>query len=697
MTMPLALTAVLVPAVPALSFVVLAILRRRLGERAGFVAVAALAISLTAGIALLVRALSAPGEAVVHAVFPWAVIGGRPLEFGVLVDGLSASMIVMIGIVATMVVTYAIGYMHGDERYAWFFAVISLFTASMFGLVTASSLLQIMVFWELMGLCSYLLIGFWYERPEARSASIKAFLTTRVGDMGFLTGVILLYARYHTLDLVALKELAEKAHGDALFLTVACLLLFVGAVGKSAQFPLYFWLPHAMAGPTPVSGLLHSATMVAAGVFLIARTYPLFEAAHYALPVIAAAGMFSATFGALLALTETDIKRTLAYSTMSQLGYMMAALGAGGLVAAVFHLITHGFFKSLLFLAAGSVIHGSGTQDVREMGGLYKKMPKTAITFLVGTLALAGIPPLAGFFSKDAILVNLWGGKTVDPILAKFLFIGGLATAVLTAFYMFRLYFTVFLGEEKSHAHESPPVMTTPLIVLSVVTVFAGMVNLPFGRAILGGLVAPGEVEPFVWWLMVMSIAAATAGVYMAWSQHKTRLGAIYGLERYVVYERGAGHYLERIYGYAFIKPVFTLSEFLRNLNFDRLIGALVVDPVFRLSDALRAADIDTVYMAVFVTGATKAAEGLAAFDGGVVDRSFGFLGTAWLAVARAFDVIDLRAVNRCVDGVAECIQGLGRGLRKLQTGFVANYALLMLGLGALIFYLAVMFTRGKS
>jgi proton-translocating NADH-quinone oxidoreductase chain L len=546
-------------------------------------------------------------------------------------------------------------------------------------------------------LCSYLLIGFWYERPEARSASIKAFLTTRVGDMGFLIGVMLLYSHYHTLDILALKELAEKAHGDALFLTVACLLLFVGAVGKSAQFPLYFWLPHAMAGPTPVSGLLHSATMVAAGVFLVARTYPLFEAAHYALPVIAAAGMFTATFGALLALTETDIKRTLAYSTMSQLGYMMAALGAGGLVAGVFHLITHGFFKSLLFLAAGSVIHGCGTQDVRQMGGLFRKMPKTAITFLVGTLAIAGLPPLAGFFSKDAILVALWGGKTTGQPLALLLFIGGVLTAVLTAFYMFRLYFTVFLGEEKSHAHESPAVMTTPLFVLAAVTAIAGGINLPWGHPLLGALVAPAEHESFVWWLMALSILAACAGVYVAWSQHKTRLGAVYGLERYVVYERGAGHYLERMYGYAFIKPVFTLSEFLRNLDFDRLIGALVVDPVFRISDALRGADIDTVYMAVFVTGTTKAAEGLAAFDGGVVDRSFGFIGTAWLAVARLFDFLDLRAVNRCVDGVAESVQSLGRGLRKLQTGFVANYALLMLGLGALIFYLAVMFTRGKS
>lgn len=689
--MPLTPLTVLILLLPALAFAFLAGFRRRVGERAGYVAVGALALSLASSVYLLTQVLAAHGAPVVHAAFPWAVVGDRTLDFGLFVDGLSASMLVMVAIVATMVLTYAIGYMHGDERYAWFFAVISLFTMSMFGVVTASNLLQIMLFWEIMGLCSYLLIGFWYERPEARSASIKAFMTTRVGDMGFLTGVILLFIRYRTLDLTLLFRAAEESP-DRLFLTLACLLLFVGAVGKSAQFPLYFWLPHAMAGPTPVSGLLHSATMVAAGVFLIARTYPLFEAAHYALPVIAAAGIFSATFGALLALTETDIKRTLAYSTMSQLGYMMAALGAGGLVAAVFHLITHGFFKSLLFLAAGSVIHGSGTQDVREMGGLSRKMPKTAWTFLVGTLALAGLPPLAGFFSKDAILVSFWGSGTMHPVEGKLVFIGGLATAVLTAFYMFRLYFTVFLGEPKTEAHESPSTMTAPLMVLAVITAFAGAINLPWGHALLGGLVAPGEAEVFVWWLMLLSIAAASAGVYMAWSQHSTRLGPVYGLERYVVYH--PTHHLEQLYGYAFIKPVFAASEFLRNLNFDRLIGSLVVDPVFRISDRLRAADIDIVYTAVFVKGTGMAAEKLAVFDAGVVDRGIGALGTVGLWVAKLFEGLDLRGIDRRVDGVGTGVQRMGGGLRKLQTGLVANYALFMLLFGIVIFYVARLVAR---
>jgi NADH:ubiquinone oxidoreductase subunit 5 (subunit L)/multisubunit Na+/H+ antiporter MnhA subunit len=260
---------------------------------------------------------------------------------------------------------------------------------------------------------------------------------------------------------------------------------------------------------------------------------------------------------------------------------------------------------------------------------------------------------------------------------------------------MFRLYFTVFLGEEKSHAHESSAIMTTPLVVLAVITVIAGGVNLP-KFALLGRLVAPNEHEAFIWWLMALSILAAFAGVYVAWSQHKTRLGAIYGLERYVVYERGQGHYLERLFGFAFIKPVFTLSEFLRNLDFDRLIGALVIDPIFRLSDALRAADIDTVYTSVFVTGTEKAAEGFAFVDGNVVDAAFGLLGRAWLAVARLFEGVDLGAVDRTVNGVAEAVQRLGKGLRRLQSGFVANYALLMLTLGAIIFYAAYWFTRGS-
>jgi NADH-quinone oxidoreductase subunit L len=677
---PVALTAVLVPLLPAAAFLVLVVFGRRLGERSGWVAIGALAGSLVCAIALLVAAVEAEGKPVVHATFRWATIGHLGLDFGVYVDGLSASVLLMVAIVALMVFVYATGYMHGDKRYPWFFAVFSLFTCSMFALVTSANLLQLMVFWEVMGLCSYLLIGFWYEREEARRASIKAFLTTRVGDMGFLLGVIVLLAKFGTLDIPTLMTAGESV--PRAILLVACLLLFGGAVGKSAQFPLHIWLPDAMAGPTPVSGLLHSATMVAAGVFLVARTYPLFEISG-ALPFVAGAGIASAVFGASLALTETDIKRTLAYSTMSQLGYMMAALGVGGYVAAVFHLITHGFFKSLLFLSAGSVIHGSETQDVREMGGLAKTMRITSVVYLVGALALAGIPPLAGFFSKDAILLSMWApnAKVASATLGHPLFFVALATAMLTAFYMFRQYFMVFTGPEKRHAHESPRAMLVPMVVLAVLTSLAGVINLPVVFSKLGELLAPGEVENALWWLMLLSATAAATGVYIAWEQNRARLEG--GRT-----QTGAFG-LERVYGSVFIKPVFAVSDFLRRLNIDNIVQRTVLDPVMAVSDFLRGADIDVVYNAVFVRFTAAFAEGLRMVDDNVIDGTVNLLGRVGLRIAGALRLVDVKAIDGGVNAVGGGTAAFGGWLKRLQTGVVANYALFMLLFGIIIFYLA--------
>ncbi len=678
--MPTAFIAALVPLFPAAAFLVLVVFGRRLGERSGWVAIGALAGSLVCAIALLVQAVASEGKPIVHAMFRWATVGHFGLDFGVYVDGLSAAVLLMVAIVALMVFIYATGYMHGDKRYPWFFAVFSLFTCSMFALVTSANLLQLMVFWEVMGLCSYLLIGFWYEREEARRASIKAFLTTRVGDVGFLLGVIVLLAKFQTLDIAMLMKLGDTAPRSILL--VACLLLFCGAVGKSAQFPLHIWLPDAMAGPTPVSGLLHSATMVAAGVFLVARTYPLFEVSG-ALPFVAGAGIASAVFGATMALTETDIKRTLAYSTMSQLGYMMAALGVGGYVAAVFHLITHGFFKSLLFLSAGSVIHGSETQDVREMGGLAKTMRVTSIVYLVGALALAGIPPLAGFFSKDAILLSMWApnAKVATQTLGHPLFFIALATAMLTAFYMFRQYFMVFTGPEKRHAHESPRAMLVPMVVLAVLTSLAGFVNLPVVFSKLGELLAPGEVEGALWWLMLLSASAAATGVYIAWEQNRSRLqsGLAYG-----------GTFgLERVYGSVFIKPVFAVSDFLRRLNIDNIVQRIVLDPVMATSDFLRGADIDVVYNAVFVRFTAGFAEGLGRVDEYVIDGAVNLIGRIGMRVAGALRLIDIKAIDGGVNAVGGGTAAFGGWLKRLQTGVVANYALFMLLFGIIIFYLA--------
>ena len=675
------LIAALVPGLPAAAAVLLALFGRRIGEKCAWISVAALAGSLVAAIYLVVAAFQGGGGApLVHATFEWMRIGGVNIDFGLYVDGLSAAVLVMVAAVACMVFVYAIGYMHDDERFPVFFAIFSLFTACMFGVVTSSNLLQLMVFWEVMGLCSFLLIGYYYERAEARLAAFKAFITTRIGDMGFLLAVAVLLGKFGTLDIPTLmKHVEEVAPQMQSFLWLMCALLFIGAVAKSAQFPMYIWLPDAMAGPTPVSGLLHSATMVAAGVFLVLRTYPMFQAANF-LPMIAGAGIFTAIYGASLALTETDIKRTLAYSTMSQLGYMMAALGCGGYVAAVFHLITHGFFKSLLFLSAGSVIHGAKTQDIREMQGVGKTMPITAACFLVGALALAGIPPLAGFFSKDAVLASMLGYTGTAPVQGGIILVVGLMTAVLTAFYMFRVYFGVFTGPGKKY-HESGKLMLVPMIVLASITAVAGAINLPGLNLSLAGLLEPGKLEAAVPWLMALSAGAAGAGLYIAWESTRLR-AALHGTGP-------LPRNLQFLYGGVFLRPVFRVSRFLRELHMDQIIMGLVVNPVTWFCELCAKLNPDVLYMAVFVGGVGRVADGLAAIDNRVVDGVVNGIGSAGLGIARAVGFVDARGVDGAVNGVAGGTIALGRVFKKLQTGVTANYALFMIVLGVAIFYVA--------
>ncbi|MCS7309037.1 MAG: NADH-quinone oxidoreductase subunit L [Armatimonadetes bacterium] len=414
-----------------------------------------------------------------HVQAKWLVVGDWSISVGARLDGLSALMMVVVSTVSLAVQVYSVGYMAGDSGFARYFAVMALFTAAMLGLVLADNLLLLYMSWELVGLCSYLLIGFWYRKPEAANAAKKAFVVTRFGDVGFLLGLILLSYAAGTFQIDQIE--AQVASGTlqplfgtlTTFATVVSLLLFCGAVGKSAQFPLHVWLPDAMEGPTPVSALIHAATMVAAGVFLVARMFFLFAIAPDALQVVIWIGGFTAFMAATIALVQTDIKRVLAYSTISQLGYMMMALGLGDRVAAMFHLGTHAYFKSLLFLTAGSVIHATHTQDLREMGGLASKMRWTALTALVGALALAGIFPLSGFWSKDEILLAAW--KAQHP----FAITAGMATALLTAFYMTRLWVLAFAGRPRSpsaeHAHESPLVMTVPLLTLAVLAAVGGV------------------------------------------------------------------------------------------------------------------------------------------------------------------------------------------------------------------------------
>jgi NADH-quinone oxidoreductase subunit L len=517
----------LIPLLPLLVAGVLACCgRERRGVGAGL-AIGGMGLALVLSLAAFIATLGdAAGEGVLRATrnIGWLAVGEGVLELGWVLDPLSASMLVMVSLVGLLIFIYSIGYMAADWNYTRFFCFLSFFGAAMLGLVIANSLLWLFVCWELVGLASYLLIGFWYEKPSAAAAAKKAFVTTRVGDLGLFVGMIWLYGETGTLlfyddgqgclEASALTRLAVGGGGVALGIG---LLVFIGAMGKSGQVPLHVWLPDAMEGPTPVSALIHAATMVAAGVFLVARVYPLMEVSGGALVVVTWVGALTAIFGALVAVAQSDIKRILAYSTVSQLGYMMLGLGTGGVGVAMFHLITHAFFKALLFLSAGSVIHGChGEQDIRKMGGLRRAMPVTFVVYAVGMLALAGVPLFSGFWSKDEILHAAHGW----PV-SRLPFYLGLAGAFLTAFYMTRQVGLVFFGEYrgKHAAHESPPVMTLPLGVLAGFALLLGFMGTPWWPWYQGYL-GSGHGEAS-WWgvlgLMLVSTLVVAAGLAAGW------------------------------------------------------------------------------------------------------------------------------------------------------------------------------------
>ncbi|HVM20791.1 MAG TPA: NADH-quinone oxidoreductase subunit L [Egibacteraceae bacterium] len=471
----------LIPVVPALSAGFLLLFGRRLGAVAAWIAVAAMAVS--AGLATWVFAFlqSQPdeGRVFVHTVATWLEAGDLRVDWEVLVDPLSTAMMLLVTWVGLLIHVYSVGYMHGDERYERFFAYLNLFAASMLVLVLGSSFLTLFVGWELVGLCSYLLIGFWFERRDYATAAKKAFVVNRIGDVGFLIAMFVIFGAFGSLTFADVLSEPAGMIGAGTAAAI-CLLLFVGAAGKSAQIPLYVWLPDAMAGPTPVSALIHAATMVTAGVYLLARTSPLWATVPEIGLIVAYVGAITALVAAIIACAQNDIKKILAYSTVSQLGYMFIGVGVGDQVAGVFHLLTHGFFKALLFLAAGSVMHALANRtNVWEMGGLLRVMPVTAITSAVGVLAISGVPFLSGFFSKEEILVSALDTPGAFPIWL----IGGLA-AGLTAFYMTRWFVLVFLGaprwaqiEPALHPHESPVTMTLPLVVLAAASAFGGLLN----------------------------------------------------------------------------------------------------------------------------------------------------------------------------------------------------------------------------
>ncbi|MCA5003980.1 NADH-quinone oxidoreductase subunit L [Sphingobacterium bovistauri] len=582
----------------------------------------------------VLQARSAGDDATtVFHLFEWISVGGFNLSFSFLLDPLSSLMLLIITGIGFLIHLYSYSYMHTDESFGRFFAYLNLFIFFMLLLVLGSNYLIMFIGWEGVGLCSYLLIGFWYKNSSYASAAKKAFVMNRIGDLGFLIAVFAILATFGTLEYTEVFNKASQFPiGDATLLLIT-LLLFIAATGKSAQVPLFTWLPDAMAGPTPVSALIHAATMVTAGIYMIIRSNILFTLSPLTMQIIAGIGVATALIAAFIAITQNDIKKVLAYSTVSQLGYMFLGLGVGAFTGAFFHVMTHAFFKALLFLGAGSVIHAMHhEQDMRKMGGLKKALPITYATMLIGTIAIAGIPPLSGFFSKDEILAFTFESS---PILWCLGFIG----ALFTAFYMFRMLFLTFFGKfrgtevQKHHLHESPLQMTIPLIILAVLSVFGGLINLP--AALGGGHWLADFLSPIFthtnsripeihldhsteYVLMGASAIAAIIMAILAYNKYVKRAdipqedgvkqGALYNLSYHKLY-------IDEVYNTLFVKPINALSKVL-------------------------------------------------------------------------YKVIDKSVIDGLVNGVADLVSASGRGIRQLQSGYVGFYIFMMvLGVAAILLY----------
>lgn len=558
----------LIPLLPFLSFIILIFFGRKLKENSAVVGSLLLVGSLILSILVLIDRFNAPTYEVKST---WLTIGEVEITMGFVVNQLNALMLFIVSFVSFLVHVYSKGYMKGDERFPVFYRYLGLFSFSMLALVLSPNLLQLYIFWELVGVSSFLLIGYYFYKEEAKKAAKKAFIVTRIGDVGLFAGMILLFLSVGSFDYDAIFAAVSDGTLSPSFITLTALFIFIGAVGKSGQFPLHTWLPDAMEGPTPVSALIHAATMVAAGVYLVATMYPLFLASETALTVVAVTGGFTAIFAASIGLVQKDIKRILAYSTVSQLGYMMLALGATGYVAGVFHLTTHAFFKALLFLAAGSIIHAVHTQNIDEMGGLWKKLKITGPLFLIGALAITGFPLFSGFFSKDEILMVTYADGRYG------LFTLAVIAAFFTAFYMFRLFFLVFFGEKRyseEDVSESPSSMTIPMMVLAVFALFSGYINTPWTGTFLADWLQEGQ--SFVVasphgpaWIPVLTVTLSLIGILLA----------------YVLYGRGTlpqqkapffyevlyhKYYIDELYDRAVVRPVRAFSQFLH--AFDELV-----------------------------------------------------------------------------------------------------------------------------
>jgi NADH-quinone oxidoreductase subunit L len=653
----------LIPFIPAVSFFVILLFGKRLPRQGDLVGIVAIGVSFVLSLVAAAEwiGLEEPREAVDHS-HTWLQSGGIEFATGTHVDGLTVMMLLVVTFISLMVHIYSTGYMHGDRRYTYFYAALSLFTASMLLLVVADNSLLFLVGWELVGLCSFMLIGHWWEEQENSNAAVKAFLTTRTGDIGLMIGIIVLFfAADGSFDIAHLNEMAFEGEISHLLLLVGAACLFCGVVGKSAQFPLHTWLPDAMAGPTPVSALIHAATMVVAGVYLIARFYPVFfsgfsiDAGGFNL--VSIIGAITIIITALLAFVQDDIKKVLAYSTVSQLGYMVMALGVGAWTAGIFHLFTHAFFKALLFLGAGSLIHAVHSNNMSEMGGLRKHMPWTFRTFIVGSIALAGIFPFAGFFSKDEILL---GAKENDFVL---MLVVGLAGAFMTAAYMTRACYRVFWGEYRGHGHphESPPAMVVPLQILAVLSVVAGLLNtwvvgdtLRFSHwatvPVTHELIEQAELEhafsvPDAGLSLGVALAAiAVAAVYYARGSFRF----LHGLTRRSTAARA---------GYTLLVNKYYLDY----LYTDLIVGS-IKGPVARAAYWFNQVVIDGVVNGVGI-GARRAAH-------------------------VTYDVIDQKVVDGLANGAGAGAEESGSILRHIQTGRVQQYA-------AALFFAAAAFAVG--
>jgi len=651
----------LVPLIPAVSFVLILAFGKRMPKKGSEIGIAALGVAFVLS---LVAAYEWIGEHVprhpVKSHSTWFEMGGIEIGVGIHIDGLAVMMLVVVTFISLLVHVYSTGYMHGDRRYTYFFAALSLFTASMLMLVVADNTLQLLVAWELVGVCSFMLIGHWWEEQNNSDAAIKAFLTTRTGDIGLLLGIVtLFFAAGRSFEIENLNRMAlngEIGHG---LLLVGGALLFLGVMGKSAQFPLHVWLPDAMAGPTPVSALIHAATMVVAGVYLVARVYGVFFTGFSieagGINLVALIGGITVLIAAALAFVQDDVKKVLAYSTVSQLGYMVMALGVGAWTAAVFHLFTHAFFKALLFLGSGSLIHAVHSNNMSEMGGLRKYMRTTYITFILGSLALAGIFPLAGFWSKDEILLG--ASENGFPL---FLVVG-LLGAFMTAAYMTRACYLIFAGEYRGHGHphESPPSMAWPLRILAVFAVLAGLLNAP-GIGLFHGWVE-FEVE----------------GVEHFLEFHEFNPGLAFGSLVVAVLGIGvaAGYYLRN----AFPRGVMARSGALRT-GHRVLLNKYYLDDLF-INGVIRKIQYPIARAAYWI-------------NQNVLDGVVNAVGVAARRSAQVlYDFVDQKGIDGIVNGAGLGAEESGSILRRTQTGRVQQYAALLFGASAIFAMALVAFT----